>query len=92
MNIIAIGGTKLPMSVVPRLAVSLSMCATTNQRQECIELVIASTAINPDDYTLDISWDVSDDGAKVCKADISETVAWSGKTKHIFTVCTHIMY
>ncbi|KAI1781872.1 kinase-like domain-containing protein [Ganoderma leucocontextum] len=46
-------------------------------------LIIASTTINPDDCTLAVSWDV-DDGAKLCKADFSEMVSWSGKTKHVF--------
>ena len=78
------------MSVVPRLAAGTNAMSAVQPRER-VELVIASTAINQDNYILNISWDI-DNGAKVCTADISEMVSWSGKTKHVFVVCAHIMY
>ncbi|PIL27237.1 hypothetical protein GSI_10381 [Ganoderma sinense ZZ0214-1] len=81
-----VGGTKLPTSVIPRLAVSSSAGATPSvQPHERVELIVASTTLNPDDYTLAVSWDVDRD-AELCKAEFSQTVSWSGKTKHVYLV------
>lgn len=88
----AVGGTRLPTSVVPRLAVSSSMgpgATLSTKPCEHVELVIASTTVNPDDYTLAVSWDL-DDGAKLYNAEFSQTVSWSGKTKHVYAVCNYL--